>query len=459
LRIWKAVPSASAFRADNAGALLANGLLLPSRFALQLAAAWLVVGVGAALAGAVEPWLYAGGVLLGAMLTDAVWLSRRPRPSAERRVAAALAVGRWHDVTLRIASTAPDALRVEIRDHVPVHFHTRALPLHHVLPARGWIETSYAIRPTTRGAFEFQPLALRLRTRLGLMERQLRAADAQAVRVYPDFGALSGYALLATDHRLSQMGILQRRRRGEGMDFQQLREYRRGDSLRRIDWKATARMHRLISREYQDERDQAIVIVLDCGRRMGAADGEMSHFDRALNAALLLAHVGLSHGDAVGVLTMAGDSRFIAPRKARSTTTLMLNLLYDLQPTLHTSDYYAAALDVMRRVHRRALVVVISNLRDEDDDTLMPALGLLRRRHLVLFASLRETVLGSTLSAPVRDLDDALTHAATADYLHARQAAFNRLERAGAMLIDVEPQDLPLALVNRYLEVKGSGVL
>jgi uncharacterized protein (DUF58 family) len=434
-------------------------VLLPSRLALQLGALWLLAGIAAALIGAPEPWIYAGGLLLGAVLTDALWLLRRPRPSAERRAPAALAVGRWHEVTVKLTNRAPDGLRAEIRDHVPARFHTRALPLHLVLPARGWVESTYAIRPTTRGAFRFEPMALRLRTRLGLMERQLRIGESQPVRVYPDFGALSGYALLATDHRLSQMGILQRRRRGEGMDFQQLREYRRGDSLRRIDWKATARMHRLISREYQDERDQAIVIVLDCGRRMSAVDGEMSHFDAALNAALLLAHVGLNHGDAVGMLTMAGESRFIAPRKARSTTTLMLNLLYDLQPTLHTSDYYAAALDLMRRVQRRALVVVVSNLRDEDDDTLIPALGLLRRRHLVLFASLRETVLGSTLSAPVRDLDGALTHAATADYLQARQATFNRLERAGAMLLDVEPQELPLALVNRYLDVKRAGIL
>jgi uncharacterized protein (DUF58 family) len=243
------------------------------------------------------------------------------------------------------------------------------------------------------------------------------------------------------------------------MDFRQLREYREGDSLRHIDWKATARTHRLIARDYQDERDQAIVIVLDCGRRMAARDGAISHFDAALNAALLLAHVGLHHGDAVGVLTMAGEGRFIAPRKARSTTALMLNLLYDVQPTLRTSDYYAAALDLMRRVRRRALVVVVSNLRDEDDDTLVPALALLRRRHLVLFASLRETVLARALSARVRDLDAALTHAATAEYLRARRASFGRLERAGAMLLDVEPHELPLALVNRYLEVKRSGVL
>jgi uncharacterized protein (DUF58 family) len=434
-------------------------VLLPSRLALQLGALWLLAGIAAALTNALEPWVSAGGLLLGAMLTDALWLLRRPRPTAERRAPAALAVGRWHDVTLKLTNSAADALRVEIRDHVPGQFQTRSLPLHLVLPARGWVESAYSIRPTTRGAFHFEPMALRLRTRLGLMERQLRAGEPQPVRVYPDFGALSGYALLATDHRLSQMGILQRRRRGEGMDFQQLREYRRGDSLRRIDWKATARMHRLISREYQDERDQAIVLLLDCGRRMATADGPLSHFDAALNAALLLAHVGLHHGDAVGVATMAGEERFIAPRKARSTTTLILNLLYDLQPTLHSPDYHTAALELMRRVHRRALVVVISNLRDEDDDTLLPALGLLRRRHLVLFASLRETVLTHTLSAPVRDLDAALTHAAAADFLQARHASFGRLERAGALLLDVEPQELPLALVNRYLDVKRSGVL
>ena len=435
-------------------------MLLPSRLALQAGAVWLVAGAAVALL-ALDPalWIGAGALWLGALAADAALLALAPRPHGEREVAGALAAGRWHDVALKLSNPARRGLRAEVRDHAPAPFQTRALPLALELPARGWVLASYAIRSTRRGAFEFGPIALRLRTRFGLMERQIAIGAPQPVRVYPDFGALAGYALLATDHRLSQMGILQRRRRGAGMDFQQLRDYRLGDSLRRVDWKATARMHRLIAREYQDERDQAIVIVLDCGRRMATSDGELSHFDAALNAALLLAHVGLNHGDAVGVLTMAGESRFIAPRKARSTTALMLNLLYDLQPSLHSPDYHAAALDLMRRVHRRALVVVVSNLRDEDDDTLLPALGLLRKRHLVLFASLRETVLSRALSAPVRDLDAALTHAATADYLQARRASFGRLERAGAMLLDVEPQELPLALVNRYLDVKRAALL
>lgn len=142
-----------------------------------------------------------------------------------------------------------------------------------------------------------------------------------------------------------------------------------------------------------------------------------------------------------------------------TVVNLMLNRLYDLQPSLLTSDYYNAALDLMRRVRKRALVVILSNLRDEDDDTLAPALRLLSRRHLVLFASLRENILSRALTARVDSFDRALTYAATADYLRSRELAFRRLERGGALCLDVEPQQLPLALVNRYLEIKREGRL
>lgn len=435
-------------------------MLLPTALALKLAALWLLLTLVLAFAApASTAWLYAGLLLAAVVIADGYLLYRTPLPAARRQAASAMSAGRWHEVKLMLANDATRPLGVAVHDHHPAGFETRDLPVTVTLPARGWAQISYGLRSTRRGSFHFEPAALRLRSRLGLLERQLRSGEAQPLRVYPDFGALAGYALLATDHRLSQMGILQRRRRGEGMDFHQLREYRQGDSLRRIDWKATARMHRLISREYQDERDQAIVILLDCGRRMATADGEISHFDAALNAALLLAHVGVRHGDAVGALTMAGESRFIAPRKTQATVSMMLNLLYDLQPSLRTPDYYAAALEVMRRVHKRALIIVLSNLRDEDDDTLLPALHLMRRRHLVLFASLRERVLAQALSARVHDLDAALTHAAAADYLQARNASFSRLERSGALLLDVEPAELPLALVNRYLDIKRGGLL
>jgi uncharacterized protein (DUF58 family) len=427
---------------------------------LLLAASWLVAAVGLAL-GAVPAalWVESGALLATAVIVDACLALRVPLPSVRRESTRAFAAGRWHEVRLRIDNDARRPVLARVHDHHPAGFESRDLPRLVELPARGWAQITYGLRSLRRGSFDFQPAALRLRSPLRLLERQVRVGESQSVRVYPDFGALAGYALLATDHRLSQLGVLQRRRRGEGLDFHQLREYRIGDSLRRIDWKATARMHRLISREYQDERDQAIVLLLDCGRRMSAHDGELSHFDAALNATLLLAHVGLRHGDAVGAMTMGGEARFIAPRKSRATITLMLDELYDLEPTQRPSDYHSAALELMRRVRRRALVIVLSNLRDEDDDTLLPALKLMRRRHLVLFASLREHVLTEALAHPVADFDSALSHAAAADYLRDRTASFRRLQDAGAHLLDVEPRELALALVNRYLDIKRSGVL
>jgi len=283
--------------------------------------------------------------------------------------------------------------------------------------------------------------------------------ESTTTRIYPNFAALTKFALLATDNRLSQIGVLQRRRRGEGLDFHQLREYREGDAQRQIDWKATVRMGKLVSREYQDERDQQIVLLIDCGRRMGAQDGELAHFDYVLNAALLLAYVSLRQGDAVGFLTMSGAARWLAPRKSGATVNLILNRVYDLHPTLQTTDYYSAALELIKRVRKRALVVILSNLRDEDDDTLAPALRLLQSRHLVLFASLREQILSRALAARVDTFDRALTHAATAEYLQKRELAFRRLERGGAVCVDVEPDQLPIALVNRYIDIKRSGRL
>jgi uncharacterized protein (DUF58 family) len=196
---------------------------------------------------------------------------------------------------------------------------------------------------------------------------------------------------------------------------------------------------------------------------MSAADMDvthLTHFDHVLNAALLLAYVSLRQGDAVGYMTFGADTpRYAAPRKSGATVNRLLNGLYDIQPGLMAPDYYQAAVALSTRLKRRAFVIVLSNLRDEDDDVLTPALQLLRQRHLVLFASLREPSLDETLKVPVTNLESALTHAAAQDYLHERTRAIKRIEHGGAMTLDVEPNKLPIALVNRYWEIKRAGRL
>ena len=394
-----------------------------------------------------------------AALTDG-WVAWSTHPLvAERATPGSLPVGVWHRVRVRIRNRASVPREAEVYDHHPPQCEVRGLPRRVRLPPRGWADVEYELRPVERGEMHFGPIELRVRSPLGFWQRRVRLPGGASTRVYPNFAALTKYALLATDQRLSQIGVLQRPRRGEGLEFRQLREYREGDVQRQIDWKATSRAGKLISREYQDERDQNIMFLIDCGRRLAARDDDLSHFDHVLNAVLLLAYVSLRQGDAAGFLTMSGERRFMAPRKSAATVNLMLNQLYDLQPTLLTSDYYTAAVDLMVRLRKRALVVIVSNLRDEDEDTLTPALRLLGRRHLVLFASLREAILSRAMRARVDTLERALTYAATADYLRSRELAFRRIERHGAQCLDVEPAELPIALVNRYLEIKRTRLL
>ena len=405
------------------------------------------------------PWLLgAAGFVCLAML-DAFAGLRLPPPVLVRQVPGSLALGVRSEVRMRVANAAAMRVRLELHDHHPPSFEAQGLPRRLELERAQWTELAYHVRPVARGESEFGAAEMRLHSPLGLWLVKKYSGNPSRVRVYPNFRALAKYTLLATDNRLSQIGVLQVRRRGEGTEFHQLREYRQGDSQRAIDWKATSRTARLIAREYEEEKDQRVLLVVDCGRRMASKDDDLSHFDHALNAALLLAHVALRQGDAVGLMTMAGIDRYVEPRKSVAAVNAILNRVYDIEPTLSVPDYDLAARDVMRRVRRRSLVIVLTNLRDEDDETLLPALKLLRTRHLVVLASLREAIISRALSARVDSFDRAVTHAAAADYLAARERSFRRIGAAGAVCLDVEPERLAISLVNRYLELKRGGRL
>ena len=433
---------------------------LPSSRQLWLLAALGTAGIAVSLfPGFQAQWAVAAAALVAAALADLVAGLRLAAPEVARLLPATLALGVPLEVRLRVQNASRGAIVAELYDHFPQSFECRGLPRRVALAPRSWTELTYEARPLARGEARFAPAELRLSSPLRLWQVSRRAGAPSLVRVYPNFQALARYTLLATDNRLSQIGVLQVRRRGEGMEFHQLREYRQGDAPRAIDWKATARSGRLISREYEEEKDQRVLLVVDCGRRMASKDGELSHFDHTLNAALLLAHVALRQGDAVGMLTMGGVSRYCEPRKSIGALHALLNHAYDIEPTLAMPDYELAASEVMLRMRRRALVIVLTNLRDEDDAALLPALKLLRARHLVVLASLREAILSRALTARVDSFERAVTHAAAADYLESRERAFRRIENTGAITLDVEPEGLPIALVNRYLGLKREGRL
>ncbi|MBS1767532.1 MAG: DUF58 domain-containing protein [Acidobacteria bacterium] len=434
--------------------------MLPGPPLLLLAAAWVVLAVFASFRPGLLPvWRTAGWslLLLGAMDLSALLTFRKLR--VERGAPFILPNGAPTPVRLKIYNAHGLPLRLTLHDGHPGGMEATGLPHTLRVPARGWAEHTYRLRPSGRGAFDFVPADLLVASPLRLFERALRRGPSQPLRVYPDFSAVRKYALMATRGRLAQLGVHRKRRRGEGMEFHQLREYREGDAMRQIDWKASARVRKLISRDYQDERDQRILFLLDCGRRMRALDGGLSHFDHTLNAILLLSYVALREGDGVGLLTFSGPERWLPPMKGPGSLDRIMDLVHDLEPENRATDYLAAAESLVTRFRKRALVVLVTNLRDEDDDTLRPALALLRKRHRVLLASLRERSMDEALQAPVQGFESALLHGAVHRYLAERKGALDRLAALGSPALDLLPEQLPLALVNRYLALKRGGEL
>jgi uncharacterized protein (DUF58 family) len=433
----------------------------PTRTTVLLLSGWLFFAILASVwpAALGAHWQAAGWAVCFFLLLDALLLLRAPVLDVVRRIPGTLPIGVWCEVRLQLVNRSSWPLLLEVFDGIPSALDAQGMPRRLHLAPGGTAEVLYQVKPKERGAHAFEACHLRFTSPLKLWQRCLRGGPVSRVRVFPNFAAVRKYAQLATSHHLSQLGIHKKRRRGEGMEFHQLREYREGDSLRQIDWKATARMRRLISRDYQDERDQQVVFLLDCGRRMRTRDGELSHFDHTLTAVLLTAYVALREGDATGLLTFAGEERWLPPRKSGAALDELLKTLYDLQPAPVATDYLAAARAFMTRVRKRSLVILVTNLRDEEDDTLLPALRLLRARHLVLLANLREQSLERALEDPVTDFDSALLHGAVHDYLDQRRKSFERIHAQGVLSLDVLPEQLSVTLVNRYLALKRGGAL
>jgi uncharacterized protein (DUF58 family) len=383
-----------------------------------------------------------------------------------RRLPHAFAVGASVGVQVSLANPGPAVRRGRYFELADPSLSMPAMPLRFAVGPGERETLEFSLTPTARGLKCFEAGQLRLRSILGLLDCNLRIGPRESRRVFPDFKRQASLAWLATDRRLAELGIKNVRRRGAGTDFDQLTEYRAGDPVRHIDWKATLKHGRPIARVFQDERDQSVLFMLDCGRRMRADDTQSgigaSHFDQSLDALMLLTFVALASGDAVGAMTFgtpAGQEKRFAPRKGRQTLNELMAQLGDVEPSPMFSDYLEAAADVVRRQRKRGLVVLITNCRDEDSVELLAALRLLRSRHVVVVANLREQIVGAMAAQPLSRPESVFEVAAALDYEQRRRDMSQRLAAGGAVLIDCEPRLLGVELVKRYTVLKRTGAI
>lgn len=438
-------------------------MIKPTSRLLWILLAWLLLAVACVFVPQLK-LVWRMSTFVGAVIVavDVLWLlqlSQKKHISIERTVNKNLPVYSWSHVTLEIKHAFLRSVRIRVHDHHPTSMAVQGLPVDTVLPKEQGVRIPYRIKPLERGDDQFVGTDIMVFSLLGLWQRRRFFKGETEVKIYPNFAQIAKYTLLATDNRLSQMGLKRKQRRGLGQDFHQLREYRLGDSVKQINWKATSRHNKLISREFQDERDQQIIFLLDCGRRMRHVGQGQAHLDQALNAMLLLSYVASQQGDATGFLSFAGQEKWFAPEKGTHIVRHILNKSYDLQSTTQAADYVTVAKKLLTLQKKRSLVVLITNTRDEDNSELQQALKLLSRKHLVVLADLQEPELSKVMTQPIQDLDSALLYQSVSEYLHERKRAHERLSHIGAICLDTTAKALPITLVNSYLDIKDSGRL
>jgi uncharacterized protein (DUF58 family) len=380
-------------------------------------------------------------------------------------------VSRQHDTKLSLGADNPIHLLVRNRSRRPATFWLRDEPpdkfkidtriLTGVVPARRTWQGAYRVRPLRRGDYQFGDLNLRWRGPLGLIVRQARIEASGPVKVYPNLLDVRRYDLLLRRNRLQELGLRHTRMFGEGTEFERLREYLPDDEFRRIDWKATARRNRPITIEYQTERSQNVIAVLDTGRMMQSPVAQIAKLDYVVNAVLFLAYVATGKGDKVGLMTFADDVvQFVTPRQGRGQFYRMLELLYGIEAQPVEPNYRRALSYLALKQRKRSLVVIFTDLSGGMSmQALVSHVSVLARRSLPLVVTISDPDIHAATHQQPHDSLTVYQRAAAAQLLDERQVALDNLRRQGVLTLDVPANQLSMAVINRYLELKGRTLL
>lgn len=432
--------------------------VFPTRRLIRALAAWLAAAV---VASAWTPLLapLCGGLLVLAALVawDALELRRRPSVDVSRDVPARAVIGRPDTVVYRLRNPADVPVRIEMEDEWPRDLAETTPRVEEAVVAAGaTLELRFPIRPRRRGDRPLGRLLLFEESPMRWLRRRRIASHAGAIPVFPDAKRLLRAAALDPRRLLGRTGFKPTRRRGQGSDFESLRDYVIGDDPRHIDWAATARRGNLVTRLYQHERNHTVVLAVDRSRLMGArcTDGR-TKLDHAVDAALTLSLAALARGDRVEVFLFDRDVRgHVAPRVHRGEVGPVVELLRLAEPTTVEADYRRLARALLAKRRGRALVVVLTDFANAESAEVETPLRLLRRHHRTLLVALRDPLfarLGAGASDAAGDLYERL---AVNDLLIERETLIARLQRAAVQCVDLPPEHIVAPLLNRYLEFR-----
>jgi uncharacterized protein (DUF58 family) len=418
---------------------------------------WIVPGVGTVLALALL------ATIATAVAVDYLRLPRRSAITVERAAPENIGLGDAVDIRYTLRSAWSWPARATLFDRLPSGISGELGAEEHVIPPLDESVLALSVVGETRGRYPLGPVAMRVTTPLALLARIVVTppTDGETITVIPSLTNVRRFRLLAIQNRLSEAGVRALKLRGEGTAFAGLRDYVPGDDPRLLDWKATARHGRLISREQTIERSQTVISLVDCGRAMTQLAGHYTRFEHVLSASLVLSDVAATSGDRVGLLAFDDQIRAsVPPQRGERALRGLHRALSGLEATLTEPDYLSAFRVLATSQRRRALVVFFTDVVDvRSAKSFIAYAGRAAQRHLLVVVAIQNDALVAA-ARPATDGATALYRSAAAEELvRERDQALARMRGAGLVVLDVTASRMAAAVVNRYLEIKARGQL
>jgi len=395
-------------------------------------------------------------------LVDAA-LATSPRAIAVTRdVGTTMRVGDPAPMSWVIENTSARPAQVAVHDALWPSLGARRWRAHLRMAARQRMIVRTELLPTRRGRFPLDIVTVRITGPMRLAFRQASRSVPDVVRVMPAYPSRDAVRRRVRLPRVADIGLRSIRRVGGGTEFDQLREYRPDDEFRRIDWPSTVRLQRPIVKQYRTERNQTIVALLDNGRTMAGTVGEVARVEHAMDAVLGLTDAAIRLSDRVGLVCFDRQVRsLVTASSSSSQLARVAEAMYLLEPDLTESAYTAAFSYAAARFRRRSLYIVLTDLAEATvAQTLLPAVRILVRTHLVVVAGVRDPVVdGWAKGVDHQWPSEVFRTAAAITAGHQRERAAATLRAVGAIVIDAAPGRLAIDLVETYLDLKASGRL
>lgn len=408
------------------------------------------------------PVLFRMGGLVLLLLGIAVFIdfllvySKRNGISAERIAPDRFSIGDSNKVAIRLHNGYNFTARVSIIDELPIQFQERKWLYRAKLEKNREHLLEYTLRPTTRGEYFFDNINVYTYGPLQLVKRRYTFPARQLVKVYPSYVQMRRYQLLAVSNRLQEVGVKRIRRLGHSMEFEQIKEYVRGDDYRTINWKATARKDGLMVNNYTDERSQQIYCLINKGRVMKMPFHGMTLLDHSVNAALILSNVALVKQDRAGIITFEKNiDTFLPADKKPTQMNLVLETLYKQKTEFLESDFEKLFSVIRNRITTRSLLVLFTNFESlESLEREMPALKKIAHYHLLLVVLFENTELRSLVEKKATTIEDIYIKTIAEKFDFDKRLMVKELHKNGIPSILTTPENLTVNTVNKYLELK-----